>query len=62
MTKVRILGFTSFGVDAGEIMGAIQIAIIAGLPYTAVRYAALTHPTLLEGFISLFLAVPPVGK
>jgi pyruvate/2-oxoglutarate dehydrogenase complex dihydrolipoamide dehydrogenase (E3) component len=58
----RILGFTVFGVEAGEIMGAVQIAIIAGLPYTALRDAVLTHPTLLEGLISLFSAVPPVTK
>ncbi len=58
----RILGFTVFGVEAGEIMGAVQIAIIAGLPYTALRDAVLTHPTLLEGLTSLFSAVPPVTK
>ena len=50
----RILGFTAFGVGAGEIMAAVQIAIIAGLPYTALRDAILTHPTLVEGLISLF--------
>jgi len=58
----RILGFTVFGVEAGEIMGAVQIAIIAGLPYTALRDAVLTHPTLLEGLTSLFSAVPSVTK
>jgi pyruvate/2-oxoglutarate dehydrogenase complex dihydrolipoamide dehydrogenase (E3) component len=56
----RILGFTVFGVEAGEIMGAVQIAIIAGLPYTVLRDAVLTHPTLLEGLTSLFSAVPAV--
>jgi pyruvate/2-oxoglutarate dehydrogenase complex dihydrolipoamide dehydrogenase (E3) component len=50
----RILGFTAFGVGAGEIMGAVQVAIIAGLPYTALRDAVLTHPTLVEGLIALF--------
>jgi hypothetical protein len=40
-------------------MGAIQIAMIAGLPYTAVRDAVLTHPTLLEGLVVLFSSVPP---
>jgi pyruvate/2-oxoglutarate dehydrogenase complex dihydrolipoamide dehydrogenase (E3) component len=29
-----ILGFTAFGVGAGEILAAVQIAMIAGLPYT----------------------------
>lgn len=54
----RILGFTAFGAGAGEIMGAVQIAMLAGLPYTALRDAVLTHPTLLEGFIPLFSTVP----
>ncbi len=54
----RILGFTVFGVDGGEIMGAVQIAMIAGLPYTALRNAVLTHPTLLEGLIALFSSLP----
>ena len=34
----RILGFTVFGVGAGEIMSAVQIAMIAGLPYTALLW------------------------
>jgi pyruvate/2-oxoglutarate dehydrogenase complex dihydrolipoamide dehydrogenase (E3) component len=50
----RIRGFTAFGVGAGEIMAAVQVAIIAGLPYTALRDAVLTHPTLVEGLIPLF--------
>ena len=50
----RILGFTAFAVGAGEILAAVQVAMIAGLPYTALRDAVLTHPTLAEGLISLF--------
>ncbi|HZD48507.1 MAG TPA: FAD-dependent oxidoreductase [Silvibacterium sp.] len=58
----RILGITVFGVGAGEIMGSVQIAMIAGLPYTALRDAVFTHPTLLEGLIPLFSSVKPVAK
>jgi pyruvate/2-oxoglutarate dehydrogenase complex dihydrolipoamide dehydrogenase (E3) component len=58
----RIVGFTAFGVDAGEIMSGVQIAMIAGLPYTALRNAILTHPTLLEGLNPLFSSVPSVPK
>ena len=58
----RILGITVFGIDGGEIMGAVQIAMIAGLPYTALRDAVLTHPTLLEGLIPLFSAVPTIAE
>jgi pyruvate/2-oxoglutarate dehydrogenase complex dihydrolipoamide dehydrogenase (E3) component len=50
----RILGFTAFGVGAGEVLAAVQVAIIAALPYTALRDAVLTHPTLAEGLIPLF--------
>jgi len=60
MKSDRILGFTAFGVGAGEIMGAVQIAMLAGLPYTALREAVLTHPTMLEGLVPLFSAVPPL--
>jgi pyruvate/2-oxoglutarate dehydrogenase complex dihydrolipoamide dehydrogenase (E3) component len=54
----RILGFTAFGVGAGEILAPVQIAMIAGLPYTALRDAVLSHPTLPEGLISLFSTMP----
>jgi pyruvate/2-oxoglutarate dehydrogenase complex dihydrolipoamide dehydrogenase (E3) component len=50
----RILGFAAFGVGAGEIMGCVQIAMLGGMPYTALREAVLAHPTIPEGLISLF--------
>jgi len=56
-----ILGFTVFGVEAGEIMASVQVAMIAGLPYTALRDAIFTHPTMLEGLIPLFTNVPPAA-
>ncbi|MGC2330175.1 MAG: FAD-dependent oxidoreductase [Candidatus Acidiferrales bacterium] len=54
----RILGFTAFAVDGGETMSSVQIAMIAGLPYTALREAVLTHPTLAEGIGALFSSEP----
>jgi pyruvate/2-oxoglutarate dehydrogenase complex dihydrolipoamide dehydrogenase (E3) component len=54
----RILGFTAFGVEAGEILAVVQVAMIAGLPSTALRDAVLTHPTLAEGLGGLFESVP----
>ena len=54
----RILGFTAVAVDGGEIMSSVQIAMIAGLPYTAFRDAVLTHPTLVEGLGALFSSQP----
>jgi pyruvate/2-oxoglutarate dehydrogenase complex dihydrolipoamide dehydrogenase (E3) component len=55
----RILGFTSFGSDAGEVMATVQVAMLAGLPYTALRDAIFTHPTMSEGLIQLLSNVPP---
>src|SRR5580658_8601386 len=54
----RILGFTAVGVGAGETMAVVQIAMIAGSPYTALRDAVLTHPTLAEGLGVLFASEP----
>jgi pyruvate/2-oxoglutarate dehydrogenase complex dihydrolipoamide dehydrogenase (E3) component len=45
----RILGFTMLGADAGEVIAVVQTAMLAGLPYTALRDAILTHPTMAEG-------------
>ena len=54
----RILGFTAFGVGAGEIIAPVQVTMLGGAPYTVLRDAIFTHPTLPEGLIPLFLAVP----
>lgn len=54
----QILGFTVFGVGAGEIMASVQVAMIGKLPYTALRDAIFTHPTLQEGLVGLFSDVP----
>lgn len=51
-----ILGFAALAPDVGEIMSAVQIAMIAGLPYTALRDGLFAHPTLVEGLIPLFSA------
>jgi pyruvate/2-oxoglutarate dehydrogenase complex dihydrolipoamide dehydrogenase (E3) component len=58
----RILGFTGFGVDVGDVVSSVQIAMMGGLPYTALRDAILTHPTLVEGLIPLFLSTPSVSR
>jgi pyruvate/2-oxoglutarate dehydrogenase complex dihydrolipoamide dehydrogenase (E3) component len=59
----RILGFTVFGAEASEMMAVVQTAMLAGLPYTALRDAIFTHPTAAEGLIGLFASLPePVSK
>jgi pyruvate/2-oxoglutarate dehydrogenase complex dihydrolipoamide dehydrogenase (E3) component len=50
----RILGFTVFGAEASEIMVAVQIAMLGGLPYTSLRDAIIAHPTAAEGLNGMF--------
>ena len=54
----RILGFTAFGPEAGELMGTVQLGMLAGLPYTILRDAMFAHPTMTEGLKALFMSVP----
>lgn len=54
----RILGFTMLGPEAGEVIAVVQTAMLAGLPYPALRDAILTHPTMAEGLNVLFATAP----
>jgi pyruvate/2-oxoglutarate dehydrogenase complex dihydrolipoamide dehydrogenase (E3) component len=53
-----ILGFTMIGSEAGEVMAAIQTAMLAALPYTKLRDAVITHLTMAEGLGPLLSNVP----
>jgi pyruvate/2-oxoglutarate dehydrogenase complex dihydrolipoamide dehydrogenase (E3) component len=53
----RILGCAILGLEGGEIMTIIQVAMMAKLPYTALRDAVFTHPTLAEGLNGLFMTL-----
>jgi hypothetical protein len=55
---LRKLGFAAFGPGAGELMGKIQVAILAGALYTLLRDAVFTHPTMSESLGMLFARVP----
>ena len=54
----RILGFAMLGPEAGEVIAVVQTAMLAGLPYTALRDAIFTHPTMAEGLNVLFANAP----
>jgi len=54
----RILGFTMIGAEADGLLAAMQMAILAKLPYPMVRDAIFAHPTMAEGLGSLFANVP----
>jgi pyruvate/2-oxoglutarate dehydrogenase complex dihydrolipoamide dehydrogenase (E3) component len=54
----EILGVALLGHEAGEALTTVQTAMLAGLPYTALRDMVITHPTITEGLNLLLAAVP----
>lgn len=50
----RLLGATVLGLEGGEIASMLQIAMMGDLPYTALRDAVFSHPTLAESLNNLF--------
>jgi len=58
----RILGCAVLGVNGGEMMAAIQIAMMGNLPYTALAEGVFAHPTLAEGLNTLFNSLEPVRR
>jgi pyruvate/2-oxoglutarate dehydrogenase complex dihydrolipoamide dehydrogenase (E3) component len=55
----RILGFTMIGSEAGEVMAAVQTAMLARLPYQQLRDAVIAHLTMAEGLGPLLSSVGP---
>ena len=53
----QILGAAILGVEGGELMSVLQVAMLGGLPYTAIRDAMFAHPTLAESFNTLFASL-----
>jgi pyruvate/2-oxoglutarate dehydrogenase complex dihydrolipoamide dehydrogenase (E3) component len=53
----QILGCTVLGIEGGEIMSMLQIAMLGKLPYTTLKEAIFAHPTLAEGLNNVFLAL-----
>ncbi|TVR53555.1 MAG: mercuric reductase [Gemmatimonadales bacterium] len=50
----RILGAAILGIEGGEIAAVLQVAMMGKLPYTALRDAVISHPTLAESLNNLF--------
>mgnify|MGYP001264625967 CR=1 FL=1 len=50
----QILGCTILGIEGGEIMSMLQIAMMGRLPYPRLRDAIFAHPTLAEALNNLF--------
>jgi pyruvate/2-oxoglutarate dehydrogenase complex dihydrolipoamide dehydrogenase (E3) component len=53
----QILGFTVLGIEGGELMAAVELAMMGRLPYTALRDAIFAHPTLAESLNNLFASL-----
>jgi pyruvate/2-oxoglutarate dehydrogenase complex dihydrolipoamide dehydrogenase (E3) component len=50
----QILGAVILGLEGGEIMSMLQLAMMGRLPYTVLREATFAHPTLAESLNNLF--------
>ena len=45
----QILGAAIIGDSAGEVITAVQVAMLAGMPWQQLRDAPISHPTMGEG-------------
>jgi pyruvate/2-oxoglutarate dehydrogenase complex dihydrolipoamide dehydrogenase (E3) component len=50
----QILGAAVLGIEGGEIMAQIQLAMMGKLPYTTLKNGIFAHPTLAESLNNLF--------
>jgi pyruvate/2-oxoglutarate dehydrogenase complex dihydrolipoamide dehydrogenase (E3) component len=53
----QILGAAVLGIEGGEVMSALEVAMMGKLPYTALRDGVFAHPTLVESLNNLFMAI-----
>jgi pyruvate/2-oxoglutarate dehydrogenase complex dihydrolipoamide dehydrogenase (E3) component len=53
----EILGASVLGIEGGEIMAMLEIAMMGKLPYTVLRDGIFAHPTLAESLNNLFTAM-----
>jgi pyruvate/2-oxoglutarate dehydrogenase complex dihydrolipoamide dehydrogenase (E3) component len=53
----QILGAAILGIEGGEVVAALEIAMMGKLPYTCLRDGVFAHPTLAEALNNLFVAM-----
>jgi pyruvate/2-oxoglutarate dehydrogenase complex dihydrolipoamide dehydrogenase (E3) component len=53
----QILGAAILGIEGGEIMAMLEVAMMGKVPYTVLRDAVFAHPTLAESLNNLFTAL-----
>lgn len=51
----QILGCAVLGIEGGELMAMLQIAMMGKVPYPVLREGIFAHPTLAEGLNTLFM-------
>lgn len=50
----RIVGFAALGIEGGELMAIIEVAMLGGVTASTLRDAVFAHPTLAESLNNLF--------
>ncbi len=53
----QILGCAILGLEGGEIMAVLQMAMMGNVPYTRIRDGVFAHPTLAESLNNLFMGM-----
>ena len=53
----QILGAAVLGIEGGELMAVLQMAMMGHVPYMAIRDAVFAHPTLAESLNNLFASL-----
>jgi pyruvate/2-oxoglutarate dehydrogenase complex dihydrolipoamide dehydrogenase (E3) component len=53
----QIVGASILGLEGGEIMSVLQMAIMGNVPYTKIKDGTFAHPTLSESLNNLFMAI-----
>jgi len=57
----QVLGCAILGMEGGEVMTVLQVAMMGKLPYTVIRDGIFAHPTLAESLNNLFMAMDAQG-
>ena len=50
----QIIGAAVLGIEGGELMSVLQMAMMGNVPFTAIRDGIFAHPTLAESLNNLF--------
>jgi pyruvate/2-oxoglutarate dehydrogenase complex dihydrolipoamide dehydrogenase (E3) component len=53
----QILGAAVLGVEGGEVVSMLQIAMMGNLPYTTLEDCIFSHPAFAEGLNTLFMSM-----